>query len=77
VKTENKRLLDRLTYYPGYEQLTPRQRAKAYAVLVSDYPVEALFHLARRDELTKERARRILREADQVEGVLKELDLLE
>jgi len=77
VTAENERMLDHLRSRPGFEQLTPRQQAKAYAALASDYPGEGLFHLARRGELTKERARRILREADQVEGVLKELDTLE
>jgi hypothetical protein len=77
VKAENKRLLAHLQSTPGFEQLTARQQAKAYAALVSEFPAEGLFHLARRGELTKERARRILREANRVEDVLEKLDILE
>jgi serine/threonine protein phosphatase 1 len=75
VQAESEQLLAELEYTPGFHQLTPRQQAKAYAEVVSEYPAEALFHMARLGKLSKERARRILRDATQIEGVMQQLGL--
>lgn len=75
VQAENERLLAELENAPGFRQLTSRQQAKAYAERVSEYPAEALFHLARLGKLSMERARRVLREAKQVEVVREQLGL--
>lgn len=75
VAAENERILDRLQADPDYEQLTPRQRALAYAELVRGSPVERLLHLARRGELTREKCRRILGDVEQVEVMMGKLNL--
>jgi serine/threonine protein phosphatase 1 len=75
VQTECEQLLAELENTAGFQQLTSRQQAKAYAERVSEYPVEALFHLARLGKLSKERARRILREAEQVQILMEQLGL--
>ncbi len=75
VQTESDRLLTELESTPGFQQLTSRQQAKAYAEMVSEFPTEALFHLARLGKLSQERARRILREAEQVEIMMEQLGL--
>jgi len=73
VRTESERLLTELENTPGIGQLLSRQQAKAYAEMVSEYPAEPLFHLVRLRKLSKESARRILREAEQVEVVMEQL----
>lgn len=75
VEAESGRLLTVLEKSPGFQQLTSCQRAKVYAETVPEYPTEALFHLALLGALSKERARRILREAKQVEDVMEQLGL--
>jgi hypothetical protein len=75
VQAESKRLLTELENTPGFHQLTSRQQAKAYAETVSESPIEAFFQLARLGKLSKERARRILREAEQVEIMMEQLGL--
>jgi hypothetical protein len=75
VRAESHRLLTELENTAGFQQLTPRQRAKAYAEMVSEFPADALFHLARLGKLSTERARRILGEADQVQIVMEQLGL--
>lgn len=75
VQTESEQLLAELENTPGFQQLKSRQQAKAYAERVSEHLVEALFHLARHGKLSKERARRILGEAEQVQIVMEQLGL--
>jgi hypothetical protein len=75
VQTESEQLLAELENTPGFHQLTSRQQAKSYAERVSEYPVEALFHLARLGKLSKEKARRILREAEQVQILMEQLGM--
>lgn len=75
VRTESERLLAELEKTPGFHQLTSRHQAKTYADLVSEFPADALFHLARIRKLSKESARRILREAEQIEVVMEQLGL--
>ncbi len=61
VAAENKRILLQLQEQPGFNELTPRQQAKAYAGVIGDRPLAALFHLARKGELDFASARRIIR----------------
>jgi serine/threonine protein phosphatase 1 len=67
VTAENERLLAQLHDHSEFVKLTPRQQAKAYSALIGRSPVKPLLHLTRRGELTKEKARRILGDAEQVE----------
>ena len=75
VSAENERLLAQLDDYPDFDQLKPRQQANAYNALIDDSPIKTLLHLKRRGELTKEKARRILGDAEQVEVVIDLLGL--
>lgn len=75
VQAESERVLAELHNAPGFHQLSHRQQAMAYAAMVSEYPTEALFHLARLGKLTNERARRILGNAEEVEDVIEQLGL--
>jgi hypothetical protein len=70
VTAENERLLAQLQDNPEFVRITPRQQAKAYSELIDPSPVKPLIHLARRGELTKEKARRILGKGEQVEVVI-------
>jgi hypothetical protein len=70
VTGENERLLAQLEASQDFEQLAPRQQAGAYSALIEGSPVKPLLHLARRGELTKEKARQILGEAKQVEAII-------
>jgi hypothetical protein len=75
VQAESDRLLTELENTAGFQQLTPRQRANVYAEMVSEFPAEALFHLARLGKLSTEWARRLLREAEQVKILMEQLGL--
>ena len=75
VAAEYKRLLAQLQARPDQEQLTPRQEALAYAELVEGSPVETLLHLARRGQLTREKCRRILGDAQQLQALIQQLGL--
>ena len=54
-------LLVALQADPEYETLPPRQQAKKFAQHLGDHDLAPLVHLARRDELTLERAYRVFR----------------
>ncbi len=75
VRTESERLLAELEKTSGFQQLTSRQQVKAYAEMVSEYPAESLFHLARLGKLSTARARRILGDAKQVKVLMEQLGL--
>lgn len=72
---EHQRVLVRLQGDPEYSASTPRQQAKAYEEVVQGSPLERLLHLARRNELTADRARQALRDANQVRKLVVHLQL--
>ena len=73
AQEENERVLRRLSERAGFEGLTPRQQAKAYAAEVEGSPLAVLLHMARRGELDLRRAQRVVRGAAQVRGMAEEV----
>jgi serine/threonine protein phosphatase 1 len=72
---ENQRILAWLQDDPEFSALAPRQQAKAYAEAVRGSLVEWLLHLARRGELTPERAKLLLGGPEQALKLADEIDL--
>jgi hypothetical protein len=64
VDRTNAQVLAHLNKQPEYPDLTPRQQAKAYAAVIGDTPVIMLLHLARRGEISFERAQKLFHPHD-------------
>jgi hypothetical protein len=65
---ESERVVNELQDQPGYCDLTPRQQAKAYAAAVgSEMPWSALLHAARKGKIDSDAARRLFKNAAEVQ----------
>jgi serine/threonine protein phosphatase 1 len=64
VAAQNEQVLSRLRQDPDFENLTPRQQARAYAAEIGDTPLATLLHLARRGELDVVKARQVIKSPD-------------
>lgn len=70
---ENERVIAHLRETDVFEDLPPRQQAKAYAAEVGESPLAPLLHLARRGELDLERAKKILKESAMAASIAKNI----
>ena len=74
AKAESERVLNELQDQSGYCDLTLREQAKAYAAVVGhSMPWSALLHQARNGEIHLDIARRLFKNADEVQWLLANL----
>lgn len=71
----NARVLASLHAQPGYEDLTPRQQAKAFSARIADDPLAIFMQMARKGELSLDRARKVLKDAAQVASLAEKVGI--
>jgi hypothetical protein len=74
VKSASQVILARLQFTPGYNELKPRQQAMLYGEMAGDGLAAVLLQLARVGRLDPEIARKVIRNAALISGIVSQVD---